>query len=191
MKQHPEPGCGRHSQNKYIPAVKLGTMTGMPRQRFDDLWIALRWITQPKERPQGVSHAEHWWMLINDMVDIFNQHQEDKFIPSEWICADESISRLYGLVGYWIDIGLPMYVAIDRKPENGCEIKNSACGKSGVILRLKIVKHIETEDQHIVNSPDELPHGISVLKYLVLPWAQTNRGVCADLYFASMPTAHF
>ena len=123
------------------------------------------------------------------MVDIFNQHREDNFIPGEWICADESISRWYGLGGYWINIGLPMYVAIDRKPENGCEIQNSACGKSGVMLRLQIVKHIETEDQHIVDGPDALPHGTSVLKYLVLPWAQTNRGVCADSYFASVTTA--
>ena len=66
-----------------------------------------------------------------------------------------------------------MYVAIDRKPESGCEIQNSACGKSGVMLRLKVVKHIESEDLHLVEGPDELPHGTSVLKYLVLPWAQT------------------
>ena len=177
------------SQNKYIPAVKLGAMTGMPRQRFDDLWSALRWSHQPKERPQGVSHAEHRWMLINDMVEIFNHHREDDFIPGEWICADESISRWYGLGGHWINIGLPMYIAIDRKPESGCEIQNSACGKSGVMLRLKIVKHVESEDLHLVEGPDELPHGTSVLKYLVLPWAQTSRGVCADSYFASVATA--
>jgi hypothetical protein len=24
--------------------------------------------------------------------------------------------------------GLPMYVAMNRKPENGCEIQNAACG---------------------------------------------------------------
>ena len=52
-----------------------------------------------------------------------------------------------------------MYVAIERKPESGGEIQNSACGKSGVMLRLKIVKHIESEDLHLVEGPDELPHG--------------------------------
>ena len=177
------------SQNKYIPAVKLGAMTGMPRQRFDDLWSALQWSTQPKDRPQGVLHAEHCWMLVNDMVGIFNQHWEDHFIPSEWICCDESISRWYGLGGYWINVGLPMYVAIDRKPENGCEIQNSACGKSGVMLRLKLVKHAESEEQHTLVGSDNLLHGTSILKYLVMPWAQTGRGVCADLYFASVTTA--
>ena len=57
------------------------------------------------------------------------------------------------------------------------------------MLRLKIVNHIETKDQHIIDGPDKLPHGTSVLKYLVLPWALTNRGACADLYCASVTTA--
>ena len=52
------------SQNKYIHAVKVGAMTGMPRQRFDDLSSALRWICQPKDRPDGLSHAEYCWMLF-------------------------------------------------------------------------------------------------------------------------------
>ncbi len=82
-----------------------------------------------------------------------------------------------------------MYVANERKLENGCEIQNSACRKSGAMLRLKIVKHIETEDQHTIDCPDKLPHGTSVLKYFVLSWAQTSRGVCADSYFASLTTA--
>ena len=82
-----------------------------------------------------------------------------------------------------------MNVAIERKPESGCEIQNSACGKSGVMLRLKIVMHIEANDQHSIDGPDKLHHSTSVLKYLVLPWAQTNRGVCADSYFALVTTA--
>ena len=106
-------------------------MTGIPRQRFGDLWSALRWSTQPKDRPQGVSHAEHRWMLINDMVDIFNQHREDNFIPSEWICADESISQWYGLGGHWINIGLPMYVAIDRSQKVAVKFKIVHAGKVG------------------------------------------------------------
>ena len=110
-------------------------------------------------------------------------------IPSEWICADESISQWYGLGDQWINIDVPMYLVIDRKLESGCEIQSSAYGKSGVILQLKIVNYIETKDLHLVEGPDELPHGTSVLKYLVLPWAQTGRGVCADSYFVSVTTA--
>ena len=106
----------------------------MPRQRFDDLWSALRQSSQPKDGPWGVSYAEHKWMLINDIVDIFNQHRGDNFIPGEWTCANKSISQWHGLRDHWIHIGLPMYVTIARKPESGCEIQKNACSKSGVIL---------------------------------------------------------
>ena len=36
----------------------------------------------------------------------------------------------------------PSIHSIDRKPENGCEIQNSACGLSGVMLQLKLVKGV-------------------------------------------------
>ena len=55
----------------------------MSRQRFNDLWSALRWSHQPKDIPDGLSHSEHFRMLIDDMVDIFNWQEEDTFILSE------------------------------------------------------------------------------------------------------------
>jgi len=33
-----------------------------------------------------------------------------------------------------------MCVAIDRKPEDGAETQDSCCGKSNIMMRLKIVK---------------------------------------------------
>ena len=47
---------------------------------------------------------------------------------------DESISRWYGLGGSWIDVGLPTYVAMERKPENGCEIQNVCDRKCGIMM---------------------------------------------------------
>ena len=79
-----------------------------------------------------------------------------------------------------------MYVAIDRKPENGAEIQDASCGVSGIMIRLKIVKGVvdrEADDNH------EMLHGAKVLLELVLPWINTNRLVCADSYFASVPAA--
>ena len=38
-----------------------------------------------------------------------------------------------------------MHVAIDRKPESGAEIQNSACGKNEIMLRLKVVKSEEDD----------------------------------------------
>jgi hypothetical protein len=68
--------------------------------------------------------------------------------------------------GEWINHGLPNYVAIDRKPENGCEIQNAACGCSGIMLRLKVVKgKTATEDDGDYN--EQLLHGTKILKELV------------------------
>ena len=36
-------------------------------------------------------------------------------------------------------------MAIDLNPENGCEIQNLACGYSGGMLRLKLVKNMQEE----------------------------------------------
>ena len=79
-----------------------------------------------------------------------------------------------------------MNVAIDRTPECGIEIQNSACGRSGMIMKLQIVKHIESEDLHMIEGPDNVPHGTRILKHLLLLWAQSGRGVCANSYFASV-----
>ena len=73
---------------EYIPAPNLGMTTGMSRPRFDELWSVLKWSEQPKEIPEGMPHAEHRWMLIDDMVEIFNRHREEYFLPFEWICVD-------------------------------------------------------------------------------------------------------
>jgi hypothetical protein len=60
--------------------------------------------------------------------------------------------------------------AIDRKPESGCEIQNVACGKSGVMIRLKLVKTAEEEaSNHQEDHQDHLPPEAKVLKSLVLP----------------------
>lgn len=48
------------------------------------------------------------------------------------------MSKLYGVGGEWISAGLPHYVALDRKPENGAEVQNLTCSRSGVMLCLKL-----------------------------------------------------
>ncbi|KAG7369876.1 transposase IS4 [Nitzschia inconspicua] len=129
--------------------------------------------------------SEHYrWLLVDDFVEEFNAHMDQAFAPSEHMCVDESISRWYGQGGHWINMGLPMYVAIDRKPKNGCEIQNAACGQCGVMLRLKLVKTAaeESTTTHVHN--DGLQHGTAVLKFLVAPWRFSRRIVCADSYFA-------
>ena len=65
------------------------------------------------------------------------------------------------VIGYiWF---FPMYVAIKRNPDNGEEIQNAACGQSGIIMQLRIVKSVMNE---AYQEDDEynLPQGTKVLK---------------------------
>jgi hypothetical protein len=135
--------------------------------------------------------SEHYrWLLVDGFVERFNNHRKNYFFPSDLICVDESISRWYGQGGNWINHGLPMYVAIDRKPENGCKIQNSAFGRSGVMLSLRLVKSIdENENEIVTDSNNEMNHGTMILKSLCEPWAHSNRCVCADSYFSSVHSA--
>ena len=96
------------------------------------------------------------------------------------------MSQWYGQGGHWINHGLPMYVVINRKPENGCEIQNAACGHSGVMIRLKVVKTAEEENASAVTDDDGNNHGTNVLKFLVEPWVRTDHCVSADSYFVSV-----
>ena len=77
---------------------------------------------------------------MNDFVERFNSYRATNVQPSEQICVDESMSRWYGNGGDWINLGIPQYIAIDRKPENGGEIQDASCGQSGIMLRLKVVQ---------------------------------------------------
>ena len=97
-------------------------------------------------RGKGTSHEAHWWKLFEDFVNNFNEYHTHLFSPSDIICADESISRWYGQGVHWINLGLTMYVAIDRNLENGSDIQNSACGRSGIIMRLRIMKSAKNEE---------------------------------------------
>ena len=40
-----------------------------------------------------------------------------------------------------------MYVEMERKPENGAEIQNAACRRSGVMMQLRIVKSAKNEEE--------------------------------------------
>ena len=173
---------------KYRPAPCFGN-TGMSRSRFDLLYTHIRFSNQPEERPLGLTHERWRWMLVDDFVDAFNRYREQSFLPSDLLCVDESFSRWYGLGGYWINKGLPQYVAMERKPEAGCEIQDACCGRSGVMLRLKLVKTASEEEHGDRTDNDGLLHGTKVLRSLVQPWAFSDRTVVADSYFSSVGAA--
>ena len=87
-----------------------------------------------------------------------------------------------------------MHIAIDRKPENGCEIQDACCGRSQVMISIEIVTTAEEEHRNVqqVHSEDglvTLNHGTLVMLELLKPWTgntRTTRVVCADSCFASV-----
>ena len=184
---------------KYQPPFNMAD-TGMSKYRWLDIWGAIQFSYCPEDREDSVSHADHRWMLIDDMIENFNNHRASRYYPSDKICVDESMVRWYGVGGDWINMGLPFYVALDRKPENGCEVQDSCDGKSGIMMRLKLVKKPEEEERYnaaLAANPttanaEILQHGTEVLLELVRPWLNARgnpRCVAGDSYFASVGAA--
>ena len=104
---------------KYMSAPSLGK-TGMPRKNFDNFMRHLVWSEKPEVRPNDTSHGKYRWLLVDGFLNKINEYRAKYFNPSDITCVDESISIWYEKGGHWINHGLPMYVAIDRKSENGC-----------------------------------------------------------------------
>jgi Transposase IS4 len=122
-------------------------------------------------------------MLIDDFINAFNDNRASHVIVSDRLCDDESFSRWYGMGGSYINIGLPCYISMDRKPEDGCEIWSCCDGRSGIMLQLKVVKSAEEKELQEKEDDRDLNHGTKVLMDLVKPWKNSNRIVCADSYF--------
>ena len=51
---------GKNKRSKYLPTIDLN-QTGMGRNRFDEIWYAMRWSKQLEERPENMSSAEFRW----------------------------------------------------------------------------------------------------------------------------------
>ena len=116
-------------------------------------------------------------MLVDDNVTNFNKNRARKYHPSDSICVDESMSIWYGIGGHWINTGFLQYIAIDRNPENGCEIQNAADGFSGIIMKMNLVKNSSKEYLHSLEEHDVLLHGTKVMLNLFQPWANKQRCV--------------
>lgn len=57
------------------------------------------------------------------------------------------------------------------------------------MLRLLLVKGEEDLELYTQENNKGIAHGTAILKYLILPWAHSQHGVCADPYFASVSSA--
>ena len=174
------------STNKYIPAPSFG-LTGMPRKQFNDLWMCIMFSDQPCNRPSEMTLEQYHWRLVDDFVKNFNEHRAQIFFHQMRFALTSPCPGGMGKAAIGSTMACQcMLLTIDRKPENGCEIQNTACGRSGVMIQLKVVKTAEEENASAVTDEDGNNHGTNVLKFLVEPWVRTDRCVCADSYFASI-----
>ena len=67
---------------------------------------------------EGTRNEAHWWKLVEYFFTNFNEYRTQLFSPLDLICADESISRWYVKGDHWTNLGLLMYVPMDRKIDN-------------------------------------------------------------------------
>ena len=171
--------------NKYIPAPSFG-LTGMPRKRFNDLWMCIQFSEQPPNRPSDMTSEQYRWRLADDFVKNFNEHRAQKFFHLMKFASTSPCPGGMGKVGIGSTMACQCMLQSTGNRENGCEIQNAACGRSGVMIRLKIVKTAEEENASVVTEDDGNNHGTNVLKFLVEPWVRTDSCVCADSYFASV-----
>jgi Transposase IS4 len=129
------------SKSKYKMTPQRGNLTGMRRQRYDFLYHHMRFSSQPKEQGDLV-YGTCSWMLIDNFVKAFKDNRAPQIMVLDRLCVDESFSRWYGMGGSYINIGLPCYISMDQKPDDGCETWSCCNGHTctGVMLQLKIVK---------------------------------------------------
>ena len=74
-----------------------------------------------------------------------------------------TISRWYVQGSHCINLGLTMNMEMDSNPENWAETHNAACVRSGIMMRIRIVKSTRN-DEELEDDDDNLPHGTKVLK---------------------------
>ena len=173
--------------------------------------LTRRFSKQRTTRPASMSDETFRWQLVDDFVLAINQHCKANFEPSGMICVDESIVRWYGLGGHWISVGLPHYVSMERKPEDGCEIQTSCCAETGILCQICVCKtqseckraaqeeankekdnnNQDNTNNTSTNKSDQPPKSAGTLAVLELtePWHTSNRIVVTDSAFASVNTA--
>lgn len=168
------------SASKYIPQPRYGKI--ITRNRFGALCSSMI-FSQYSENETGDSR----WSLVNGFFKGINRHRRAHVTPSHTVCVDEGMSRWYGLTGDWISKGLSHYVVMERKSENGCEIKTACCGVSGILLSMELV--LSSYAARNRKYDGNLPHETSVLFRLTEPWFETGGLVCADSEIVSVTTA--
>lgn len=92
------------------------------------------------------------WLLCEDFRFTINQNCREHIVSSDRMYIDESISRWYGVGVTFLEVGLPYYFYLDRKPESGCELQTISDGAKVIMLGLEFVK---SEADRNINGRDK------------------------------------
>lgn len=126
------------------------------------------------------SHSvEYRWSEVSGFLQAINYHRHANIHPSDGICIDESISRRYGLGGYWTDIGLPHFFHLQRKPEAGCELNSACCCTSWIMIRLDLTKCVIETSENDYEEKKGTWNSDNPSLFLET-WFHTNRDACGD-----------
>lgn len=93
-------------------------------------------------------------------------------------------TTLHGLCNVWTNLGLPQYLAKDRKHEKGRKLQKLAYRRSGVMHTLRLVKTTEEQVPQAEEDAYGLTHSTDVSKKLGCPMFSSDRIVVVDPYFA-------
>ena len=66
--------------------------------------------------------------MVYDNIENSNNHRLERFSPSERIFMDEILIKWYGLLGEWINLGLPHYGQMGCEIDSGCKVQDTFCG---------------------------------------------------------------
>jgi len=108
---------------RYMLSPAFGERTGMWRRRFDALWSSMTFSQQTGGADDASEKRR--WQFIDYLITSINDHRASRGSPRDLMCVDEFMSKPCGQGGHRILRGWPMYVEIERKPENGCDTQ---CG---------------------------------------------------------------
>lgn len=128
------------------------------------------------------------YLPITAFLRGFNDRREQMVIPGKYLVVDECMCSWKGLEMFWsATMQDSVHITkIKRKPKGiGIEIKCSADGESGIMLRLEIQKGANAPPEEF---EDSMPFHSAITARLVKPWFGTGRIVIGDAAFSSLRT---
>ena len=125
-------------QCNYIEPPVIGNKR-LTRSMFDHLWSCVRFSRHQHPITEGMSMKDWKFQLINEHIKNLNKHIMERISPSERLCVDEIFRIWYGLGCDWTNISMSRYGQMYQKPDSGCKIQDTCCGRCILMQSLKLV----------------------------------------------------